>query len=156
VITTAIGAILAAGGAALTVVYVVLAIALSVVGILLTVMVLFQDSKSGGLAGAFGGAGATTYGEQTSRRIVKTTAILGGIFLGGLLLMAVISEIGEPAEDISVVEPISEDGTAAAEPPAGEGTAVEPLAGEGSPAVEPTAGEGTAAEGAAEPAGEDG
>jgi protein translocase SecG subunit len=126
VTTTTVAAVAAAGGAALTIVYVVLAIALGIVGLLLTVMVLFQDSKSGGLAGAFGGAGATTYGEQTSRRIVKTTALLGGIFLGTLFLMAVLSELGSTGISVGEVE---EPEGAGAEPAGADGTVAEPARG---------------------------
>ncbi|MEY3162373.1 MAG: Preprotein translocase SecG subunit [Planctomycetota bacterium] len=48
--------------------------------ILLTIVVLLQESKGGGLAEAFGGVGAETFGVKTGN-INRFTFLLAGIFM---------------------------------------------------------------------------
>jgi len=54
--------------------------------ILLTIVVLLQESKGGGLAEAFGGVGAETFGVKAGG-INKFTFLLAAIFLGSAILL---------------------------------------------------------------------
>ena len=63
--------------------------------LLLTLVVLLQEPKGGGLSSAFGGAGAETFGVQ-SRGVNKFTAYTAGIFMFLAVLYASIRE-EEPA-----------------------------------------------------------
>ena len=54
--------------------------------ILLSVIVLLQESKGGGLAEAFGGIGAETFGVK-SGGINRVTFTLAGVFLGSAILL---------------------------------------------------------------------
>lgn len=55
--------------------------------VLMTVVVLLQESKGGGLAEAFGGTGAETFGVK-SGGISRFTFILAGIFCGSAILIS--------------------------------------------------------------------
>lgn len=55
--------------------------------ILLTVLILLQESKGGGLAEAFGGTGAETFGVKAGG-INKVTFLLAAIFCGSAMLIA--------------------------------------------------------------------
>ena len=55
--------------------------------LLLTIVILMQEGKGGGLAGAFGGAGADAFGVKAGA-VNKFTAWLGAAFLGLALLHA--------------------------------------------------------------------
>lgn len=64
-------------------------------GILLTVVVLLQSGKGGGLA-AMGGAGGTAAdgligGRQAATLLTKASWITGGLFLGLALVLSVMS-----------------------------------------------------------------
>jgi len=54
--------------------------------ILLSVIVLLQESKGGGLAEAFGGIGAETFGVK-SGGINRVTFTLAAVFLGSAILL---------------------------------------------------------------------
>lgn len=58
--------------------------------LLLMVVVLLQEGKGGGLAGAFGGAGADTFGVKAGT-VNKFTSYVGAAFLGLALLHAGLS-----------------------------------------------------------------
>lgn len=55
--------------------------------ILLTTVVLLQESKGGGLAEAFGGTGAETFGVK-SGGISRFTFLLAGIFCVSAIVIA--------------------------------------------------------------------
>ncbi|MEZ6037569.1 MAG: preprotein translocase subunit SecG [Planctomycetota bacterium] len=55
--------------------------------ILMTIVVLLQESKGGGLAEAFGGTGAETFGVK-SGGINRFTFLLAGIFCGSAILIS--------------------------------------------------------------------
>ncbi|MEO6596197.1 MAG: preprotein translocase subunit SecG [Planctomycetota bacterium] len=55
--------------------------------ILLTVVILLQESKGGGLAEAFGGVGAETFGVKTGG-INRFTFLLAGIFCGSAIVIS--------------------------------------------------------------------
>jgi preprotein translocase subunit SecG len=49
--------------------------------VILTLLVLIQRGRGGGLAGAFGGAGGSSaFGTKTADVFTKATAVIGGIF----------------------------------------------------------------------------
>jgi protein translocase SecG subunit len=54
--------------------------------ILLIIVILLQESKGGGLAEAFGGIGAETFGVK-SGGINRFTFTLAGLFLGSAVLL---------------------------------------------------------------------
>ncbi len=53
---------------------------------LMSVVILLQESKGGGLAEAFGGVGAETFGVRAGN-INRFTFLLAGMFLGSALLL---------------------------------------------------------------------
>jgi len=55
--------------------------------ILLTVVVLLQESKGGGLAEAFGGTGAETFGVK-SGGISRFTFLVAAVFCGSAILIS--------------------------------------------------------------------
>ncbi|MFO0985286.1 MAG: preprotein translocase subunit SecG [Planctomycetota bacterium] len=55
-------------------------------GILLCVVILLQEGKGGGLAEAFGGAGAEVFGVKAGG-INKVTSVLAAVFLGSIVLI---------------------------------------------------------------------
>ena len=61
--------------------------------VLLTVLILLQESKGGGLAEAFGGVGAETFGVK-SGGINRVTFLLAAIFCGSALLIAGTWNVG--------------------------------------------------------------
>ena len=54
--------------------------------LLMSVVILLQESKGGGLAEAFGGVGAETFGVK-SGGINKFTFLLAGLFMGSAILL---------------------------------------------------------------------
>ena len=92
---------------------------------LLIVVILLQEPKGGGLASAFGGAGAETFGVK-SGGVNKFTAILATVYMVLAILYAAIkpppplapSDLGDPTEISSTEDPGIETPT---EPPAEEG-----------------------------------
>ena len=54
--------------------------------VLMTILILLQESKGGGIAEAFGGMGAETFGVK-SGGINKVTFTLAAIFCGSALLI---------------------------------------------------------------------
>ena len=61
--------------------------------ILLIVVILLQESKGGGLAEAFGGMGAETFGVK-SGGINRFTFTLAGAFMGSALLLHYVWKLG--------------------------------------------------------------
>jgi protein translocase SecG subunit len=55
--------------------------------VLLTVVILLQESKGGGLAEAFGGVGAETFGVKAGG-INRFTFLLAAIFCGSAILIS--------------------------------------------------------------------
>lgn len=55
--------------------------------VLLTVIVLLQESKGGGLAEAFGGTGAETFGVK-SGGINRFTFLIAAVFCGSAILIS--------------------------------------------------------------------
>ncbi|MGB3087570.1 MAG: preprotein translocase subunit SecG, partial [Phycisphaerae bacterium] len=57
--------------------------------VILTLLVLIQRGRGGGLAGAFGGPGGhSAFGTKTADVFIKATAILGAVFFVLALLAA--------------------------------------------------------------------
>jgi len=55
--------------------------------VLMTIVVLLQEAKGGGLAEAFGGMGAETFGVKTGG-INRFTFLLAAIFCGSAILIS--------------------------------------------------------------------
>ncbi|MEE8142805.1 MAG: preprotein translocase subunit SecG, partial [Planctomycetota bacterium] len=69
---------------------------------LLIGVVLIQDSKSGGLAGAFGGAGGETLlGAGSQKDITRFTSILSVVFLGLCILAGILSRVQAGSTTVS-------------------------------------------------------
>jgi len=57
--------------------------------VILSLLVLIQRGRGGGLAGAFGGAGGSSaFGTKTADVFTKATAVLGAIFFALAILTA--------------------------------------------------------------------
>lgn len=106
--------------------------------VLLTIVVLLQEGKGGGIAGAFGGAGGETFGVKAGQ-VNRFTSYLGFAFLGLALLYAGLeSRSAAPSKlDVNVQTPssISEAGTPA--PAGGAGTPQAPETPPAPPAAPP-------------------
>lgn len=91
---------------------------------LVIIVILLQEGKGGGLAGAFGGAGAETFGVKAGT-VNKFTAWLATMFLGLALLHAGLStartDIGEAPDTSVVAPPEDSDAPAESEEPANGG-----------------------------------
>ena len=61
--------------------------------ILMSVVILLQESKGGGLAEAFGGVGAETFGVK-SGGINRFTFLLAGLFIGSAILLHSLWNVG--------------------------------------------------------------
>jgi preprotein translocase subunit SecG len=101
-------------------------VAICVVMFLLFAVVLLQEGKGGGLAEAFGGVGAETFGVKATG-INRFTAILGGLFL----LLAVLINLAIQWEREQSLTPAAPEGppTAVESPQssAGDTTATPPV-----------------------------
>ncbi|HUS45448.1 MAG TPA: preprotein translocase subunit SecG [Phycisphaerae bacterium] len=94
--------------------------------VILTLLVLIQRGRGGGLAGAFGGPGGhSAFGTKTADVFIKATAILGAVFFVLALLAAWLmkqDQLGGPAPEAPPpAEAPAEPGAAA--PTGGEETA---------------------------------
>jgi len=69
----------------------------------LTLLVLIQRGRGGGLAGAFGGPGGhSAFGTKTADVFIKATAVLGAVFFVLALLAAWLmnqDQLGEPTPE---------------------------------------------------------
>ena len=64
-------------------------------GVVLTLLVLIQRGRGGGLAGAFGGAGGSSaFGTKTADVFIKATAVLGGLFFVLAVVTALLMQAG--------------------------------------------------------------
>jgi len=61
-----------------------------VTALLLIAIILLQEAKGGGLAGAFGGAGTEAFGVKAGG-INRFTATVAGIFLGSAVVIGILS-----------------------------------------------------------------
>jgi preprotein translocase subunit SecG len=65
-------------------------------GVILTLLILIQRGRGGGLAGAFGGAGGSSaFGTKTADVFVKATAVLGAIFFVLAIVTALLMRTGD-------------------------------------------------------------
>jgi preprotein translocase subunit SecG len=64
-------------------------------GVILSLLILIQRGRGGGLAGAFGGAGGSSaFGTKTADIFVKATAVLGTIFFVLAIVTALLMQHG--------------------------------------------------------------
>jgi preprotein translocase subunit SecG len=62
-------------------------------GVILSLLILIQRGRGGGLAGAFGGAGGSSaFGTKTADIFVKATAVLGAIFFVLAIVTAILMQ----------------------------------------------------------------
>jgi protein translocase SecG subunit len=73
----------------LTILWYVAWVVFFVSAVLLTVVILLQESKGGGLAEAFGGMGAETFGVKAGG-INRFTFLLAGFFVGSALVLSLL------------------------------------------------------------------
>ena len=65
--------------------------------VILSLLVLIQRGRGGGLAGAFGGAGGSSaFGTKTADIFIKATAVLGGLFFVLAILTAWLMRTDAP------------------------------------------------------------
>jgi preprotein translocase subunit SecG len=70
-------------------------------GVILSLLILIQRGRGGGLAGAFGGAGGSSaFGTKTADVFIKATAVLGGIFFVLAIVTALLMH-GGPSTTIT-------------------------------------------------------
>jgi len=73
----------------------VLQVLLGIVAVSLTVLVVLQDNRGGGLAGVLAGyGGESAFGTETVSQVKKLTAYLGVLFFVILLVVALLNEPG--------------------------------------------------------------
>jgi preprotein translocase subunit SecG len=94
-------------------------------GLLLTVVILLQSGKGDGLA-AMGGSGSSMAdgflgGRQAATLLTKTTWVTGGIFLGLLLMLSVLSSRARAPQPLLRDEFSTQAAPQPLLPPAGEG-----------------------------------
>lgn len=88
---------------------------------LLIVVVLLQEPKGGGLAEAFGGSGAETFGVR-ERGINKFTATVAGVFLASAVFIHMTSGRGREPSAFKEEPPPPAPPGAIGEPPPGPAT----------------------------------
>jgi preprotein translocase subunit SecG len=94
-------------------------------GVVLSLLILIQRGRGGGLAGAFGGAGGSSaFGTKTADIFVKATAVLGAIFFLLAITTAILLRHGN---DVPVQQPTAPM-KAPAEAPAGGAESAPPAA----------------------------
>ena len=72
-------------------------------GVVLSLLILVQRGRGGGLAGAFGGPGGhSAFGTKTADVFVKATAVLGGLFF----LLAIVTAIAMRPEHPTMAMPL--------------------------------------------------
>jgi preprotein translocase subunit SecG len=70
-----------------------LKIVLVLVAVALTVLVVLQDNRGGGLAGVLAGyGGESAFGTETVSKVKKLTAYLGVLFFVVLLTLAIVGQ----------------------------------------------------------------
>ena len=89
----------------------VLKVVLVVSAVVLTVLVVLQDNRGGGLAGVLAGyGGESAFGTETVSKVKKLTAYLGALFFASLLALAIVGQrsdlvIGEGLEQAPTEQP---------------------------------------------------
>ncbi len=101
-----------------------LSVVVMFVGLLLIAIILVQESKDGGLGGAFGGGGSNVFGAGMQRGLAKITAILAIVFTVCVYAMGAMENMGrsrsaaESDEDTTAVESGAAPGASEADKPA--------------------------------------
>ena len=89
--------------------FLVLKIVLVITALGLTVLVVFQDNRGGGLAGVLAGAGGeSAFGTETVSKVKKLTAYLGVLFFAVVLVLAVLGQRSGSVVGGSLEEPVEE------------------------------------------------
>jgi preprotein translocase subunit SecG len=94
--------------------------------VILSLLVLIQRGRGGGLAGAFGGAGGSSaFGTKTADVFIKATAVVGGLFFLLAIIASYCMRSGGSAAAPATIEtpaPASGDATPGAGPTPGGAT----------------------------------
>jgi len=70
-----------------------LKVVLVVTAVGITVLVVLQDNRGGGLAGVLAGyGGESAFGAETVSKVKKLTAYLGALFFAALLALAILGQ----------------------------------------------------------------
>ena len=73
---------------------IVFEIILIVVSVLLCLLILFQESKGGGLAGALSGYGTkSAFGAKSAEKLTVFTAYVAGVFFILVLILGIAGDI---------------------------------------------------------------
>jgi preprotein translocase subunit SecG len=73
-------------------IFTILMVAIVIACILLTIIILAQNPKGGGLSGAFGGTSSASFGiQRTNDFMEKTTWTLGGVIVVLIFLSVVLT-----------------------------------------------------------------
>ena len=93
----------------LDIIRVLLFLVFTLTSLLLIIVILLQEGKGGGLASAFGGAGADTFGVSAGG-INRFTGTLAAIFIGAAVILAATAPgtVAPPSD--TPVEEAPEDG----------------------------------------------
>jgi preprotein translocase subunit SecG len=100
----------------LEVLRVILFIAFILASLFLIIIILLQEGKGGGLAGAFGGVGGETFGVG-SGGINKATSILAAIFIGAAVILGATQSTSIAPESEKPVNQQPADGGGTDGPP---------------------------------------
>jgi len=119
-------------------------------GVILSLLVLIQRGRGGGLAGAFGGPGGhSAFGTKTADVFTKATAVVGGIFFVLSVVTALYMRSGK--EETKPTSTSSEQPAGGTETPA-PATGGAPSTPGGESKAAPTGGAAPAPAGGAAPA----
>lgn len=92
-----------------------------IASILLTIVVMAQNPKGGGLSSTFGGASSTQFGVQrTNDFMEKATWTLGGTIIVLILISVVIT--GKPSQAAPAQQPVKKEAPAQQSAPASQST----------------------------------
>lgn len=84
-----------------------LSVLLAFVSLLLIGIVLMQDSKGGGLAGAFGGSGGTELlGTSGQKQIAKVTTVISGVFVVLCIAIGLLKGLDERSSAVAADDPV--------------------------------------------------
>ncbi|MCA6068525.1 preprotein translocase subunit SecG [Chryseobacterium sp. RG1] len=102
-------------------IFTLLMVLIMIASILLTIVVMAQNPKGGGLSSTFGGASSTQFGVQrTNDFMEKATWTLGGTIIVLILISVVIT--GKPSQAAPAQQPVKKEAPAQQSAPASQST----------------------------------
>jgi protein translocase SecG subunit len=107
----------------------ILEVLIGIVAIGLTVLVVLQDNRGGGLAGVLAGYGGdSAFGTETVSQVKKLTAYLGALFFALVLAVAILAQAGGGGVIGEGLESTTQEQTGGMAPDAGEPSVPAPSA----------------------------